>query len=186
MTWAADEAVVGFRPRISVWFLIGGIVMSKNFAMKAAVGVVALMVATVALEGQANAFFKLFKHHGGGCGCAAEASCGCAAEVEPSCGCAAPVEEPSCAAEPSCGCPVVEESCGCPAEPSCGCSSGCGGRKFKLFGRLRHRGGDCGCESSCGAPAECGCGAPAEPACGAPAAAPADNATPPAPEAPAA
>lgn len=157
--------------------------MSKSFVLRAALGMVALMVATVAFEGQANAFFKhLRRHHGGGCGCAAE--------VEPSCGCAAPVEascaaEPSCAAvEPSCGCPVVEESCGCAApEPSCGCSSG---RKFKLFGRFRNRGG-CGCESSCGAPAECGCGAPAEPACGAPAeAAPVDNATPPAPEAPAA
>ncbi len=158
--------------------------MSKSFALRAAFGMVALMVATVALEGQANAFFKfLHRHHGGGCGCAAE--------VEPSCGCAAEVEEPSCAAaepscaapEPSCGCPVVEESCGCAAEPSCGCSSG--HRKFKLFGFLhRHRGG---CEPSCGAPAECGCGAPAEPACGVPAeSAPADTATPPAPEAPAA
>lgn len=160
--------------------------MSKSFVLRAAFAVVAMMVATVALEGQANAFFKhLRRHHGGGCGCAAE--------VEPSCGCAAPVEascaaEPSCAApEPSCGCPVVEESCGCPAEPSCGCSSSrCGGRKFKLFSRFRkHCGG--GCESSCGAPVECGCGAPAEPACGVPAeSAPVDNATPPAPEAPAA
>lgn len=152
--------------------------MSKSFVLRAAFGVVALMIAMVALEGQANAFFKHLRRNGGGCGCAAE--------VEPSCGCAAVVEEPSCAApEPSCGCPVVEESCGCPAEPSCGCSSGRGGRKFKLFGRFRNKGGCC--ESSCCAPVECGCGAPAEPACGAPAeAAPVDNATPPAPEAPAA
>lgn len=151
--------------------------MSKSFVLRGALGLAALMVATVAIEGQADAFFKHLRR-GGGCG--AEASCGCAAEVEPSCGCAAEVEEPSCAApEPSCGCPVVEESCGCPAEPSCGCSSG--RRKFKLFSRLRERG--CGCESSCGAPADCGCGAPAEePACGAPA----DDAVPPAPEAPSA
>jgi hypothetical protein len=140
--------------------------------------VVALVFATVVMEGQADAFFKkLFNHGGGGCGCAAEASCGCAAE-EPSCGCAA---EPSCAApEPSCGCPVVEESCGCPAEPSCGCSSN--GRKFKLFGGRRHRGG-CGCEATCGAPADCSCGAPAvEPGCEVPAD---GGEAPPAPEAPA-
>lgn len=149
--------------------------MSKNFVLRAAVGVVALVCASVVLEGQANAFKLFSRHNGGGdCGCAAEEpSCGCAAE-EPSC---AVVEEPSCAVvEPSCGCPVVEESCGCAAEPSCGCSSG--GRKFKLFGGRRHRGGDCGCEASCGAPAECGCGAPSEMA-------PVDGATPPAPEAPA-
>lgn len=145
--------------------------MSKSFALKAAVGMVALVGAMVVMQGEANARFKLFGGHGG-CGCAAEeASCGCAAEVEPSC-CAEPVE-PSCAAEPSC----------CAPEPSCGCSSG---RKFKLFGRLRNRGG-CGCgapaDCGCGAPAECGCGAPAEPACGAPSdSAPAD-AAPPAPEA---
>ena len=151
--------------------------MSKSFAMQAAVGLVALVCGMVVMEGQANARFKLFSHHGGGgCGCAAEASCGCAAEepscaAEPSCCAEAPAEEPSCAAEPSCG---------CAAEPSCGCSSG---RKFKLFGRHRNRGG-CGCESSCGAPAECGCGAPAEPSCGAPSdAAPAGGEAPPAPAA---
>ena len=78
--------------------------MSKSFAMQAAVGMVALVCAMVVMEGQANARFKLFSHHGGGgCGCAAEeASCGCAAE-EPSCA-AEPLEVPSCrsscAAEP--------------------------------------------------------------------------------------
>jgi hypothetical protein len=177
--------------------------MSKNF-VRAAVAMVALMVATVVLEGQANAggcFKGLFGRHKGGCcaaeeascGAPAEASCGCPA-VEESCGapaevsCAAP--EPTCGApEPSCGCPVVEESCGCPAEEaSCGCSSG---RKFKLFGRFRKKHSCCesSCEPACGAPVESSCGCPAveEPACGAPAeAAPADAETPPAPEAPAA
>lgn len=158
--------------------------MSKNFVMRAALCVVALLCASVVMESQANARKLFGGRHGGECGCAAEeASCGCPAAEEPSCGCATVVEEPSCAApEPSCGCPVVEESCGCPAEPSCGCSSG--GRKFKLFGRFRKHGG-CGCESSCGAPVECGCGAPVEAACGAPAeSAPVEgDAAPPAPEA---
>lgn len=171
--------------------------MSKNFVLRAAVCVVALMVATVVMEGQANACFKkLFGgRHKGGC-CEAEATCGAPAE-EASCGCPA-VEESSCAApaeascaapEPSCGCPVVEESCGCPVEEaSCGCSSG--HKKHRLFGRFRNRGG-CGessCEPSCGAPVEASCGCPVveEAACGAPAeAAPADAETPPAPEAPA-
>ena len=94
--------------------------MSKSFVLRGALGLVALMVATVAIEGQADAFFKHLRR-GGGCGCEAEASCGCAAEVEPSCGCAAEVEEPSCAApEPSCGAPA---ECGCGAgaeEPACG------------------------------------------------------------------
>jgi len=165
--------------------------MSKNFVLRAALCVVALMVVSVMVESQANA--KLFggRHKGGcgaeaSCGCPAEeASCGCPAVEEPSCGCPV-VEEKSCAApEPSCGCPVVEESCGCPVEEaSCGCSSG-HKKKFKLFGRFRkHR----GCESSCGAPVEASCGCPVveEAACGAPAeAAPADAETPPAPEAPA-
>lgn len=182
--------------------------MSKNFVMRAALCVVALMVATVVMEGQANACFKkLFGgRHKGGCCEAEEASCGCPAAEEPSCGCPA-VEETSCAApaeascaapaeascaapEPSCGCPVVEESCGCPAEPSCGCDSGCGRKKHRLFGRFRNKGGCCesSCEPACGAPAEASCGCPVveEAACGAPAdAAPADAETPPAPEAPA-
>ncbi len=138
--------------------------MSKSFVMRAAMGLAALICVTVVLEGQASACRgKLFGgRHRGGCCCEAEASCGCAAE-------------PSCAApEQSCGCEVVEESCGCAAEPSCGCSSN--GRKHRLFGGRRHRGGCC--ESSCGAPAECGCGAPAD-------GMPADGAVPPAPEAPA-
>lgn len=148
--------------------------MSKNFVLRAAVCVSALVCATVVMEAQANAFFgkRHGGHHRGGCcGEAVEASCGAPAE-EPSCGC--PVVE-----EPSCGCPVVEQSCGCPAEEaSCGCASG--GRKFKLFGRFRNKGG-CGssCEPACGAPAEAACGAPAEYA-------PADAEAPPAPEAPAA
>jgi hypothetical protein len=153
--------------------------MSKNFVLRAAICVVALVCASVVLEGQASA--KLFggRHHGSGggegsCGCAAEEpSCGCAAATEPSC--AAPAEA-SCAAEPSCGC-AAEPSCGCSSEPSCGCSSG-HGRLRGLFGHRHRGGGDCGCEASCGAPAECGCNAPAV-------AAPADGATPPAPEAPA-
>ena len=116
--------------------------MSKNFVLRAAVCVVALVCASVVLEGQASA--KLFggRHHGGGggegsCGCAAEEpSCGCAAE--PSCGCCSARREPSCAAEPSCGC-AAEPSCGCSAEPSCGCSSGHG--RLRGCSVIRHRGG---------------------------------------------
>lgn len=159
--------------------------MSKNFVMRAAIGVVALVCASVVMEGQANAFKLFGGRHGGGCG-EAEATCGCPAEEEPACGCPA-VEEPACGApvevscaapEPSCGCPVVEESCGCPVEESCGCASG--GRKFKLFGRFRNKGGCCesSCEPACGAPVEAACGVPVETV-------PADAETPPAPEAPA-
>ena len=105
--------------------------------------------------GNASAFFGMF----GGCGCAAEPSCGCAM-AEPSCGCA----------EPSCGC---EMSC-CDS-----CCDPCGGRKHKLFGKLKdccrkmkHACCDSCCEPSCGcAEPSCGCAEPscgcaAEPSCG--------------------
>jgi hypothetical protein len=143
----------------------GGILMSRNFVVRAAFATVAVMCALVVLESQANACFGLFNRHRGcrsssccssscesSCGCAAEPSCGCSETVmqEPSCGCAAP--EPSCGCEASCGC---ESSCGCQSS----CDSGCG-RHSRLFGR-RNR----GCGSSCGCQSSCGC-ASMEPSCG--------------------
>lgn len=139
--------------------------MSK-LMFRAAIGMAAMLCASVVMEGQADA--GLFKRHkGGGCGgcessCAAEPSCGCAAEpscaapAEPSCGCAA-------AEEPSCGCAAAEPSCGCESS----CDSGCGHKRHKLFGGRRHKGGGCGgcsssCESSCGCPVEASCAAPSD------------------------
>lgn len=128
--------------------------MSRNFVVRAAFTMVALMCALVVLESQADACFKRLRGRKSSscCESSCASSCGCAAVAEPSCGCAEVVVE-----EPSCGCSAPEPSCGC--ESSC-CDNGCGRKHRRLFGRRNN-----GCGSSCGCESSCGC-ASVEPSCG--------------------